>query len=162
MRGPAGGEWHPMAVHTRTAATRLLLVHGPRVEFRYRYESWVQMATPTRSGGPTGAAFRATLEELADASLLLHVVDAATADCERRIEAVRRVLRDIGIEAPEGGEGEALARQHGGIAVSALRRVGLGGLLARAERLLWKDDEAWRNRLGGRSAAFRPAGPHPL
>ena len=34
VRGPAGGEWHPMAVHTRTAATRLLLVHGPRVEFR--------------------------------------------------------------------------------------------------------------------------------
>ena len=34
-----------MAVHTRTAATRLLLVHGPRVEFRYRYESWVQLAS---------------------------------------------------------------------------------------------------------------------
>ncbi len=45
VRGPAAGEWHPMAVHTRTAATRLLLVHGPRVEFRYRYESWVQMAS---------------------------------------------------------------------------------------------------------------------
>ncbi|MCY3846486.1 MAG: hypothetical protein OXH69_23425, partial [Acidobacteria bacterium] len=41
VRGPEGAEWHPMAVHTRTAATRLLLVHGPRVEFRYRYESWV-------------------------------------------------------------------------------------------------------------------------
>ena len=45
VRGPSAGEWHPMAVHTRTAATRLLLVHGPRVEFRYRYESWVQMAS---------------------------------------------------------------------------------------------------------------------
>ena len=28
VRGPSAGEWHPMAVHTRTAATRLLLVHG--------------------------------------------------------------------------------------------------------------------------------------
>lgn len=45
VRGPASGEWHPMAVHTRTAATRLLLVRGSRVEFRYRYESWVQMAS---------------------------------------------------------------------------------------------------------------------
>ena len=44
-RGPAGAEWHPMAVHTRTAAARLLLVHGSRVEFRYRYESWVQRPT---------------------------------------------------------------------------------------------------------------------
>ena len=33
-------------------------------------------------------AFRATLEELADASLLLHVVDGSAADCDRRIEAV--------------------------------------------------------------------------
>ena len=46
-------------------------------------------------------AFRATLEELADASLLLHVVDAAASDCERRIEAVRGVLQDIGMQAPE-------------------------------------------------------------
>ena len=45
VRGLSAGEWHPMAVHTRTAATRLLLVHGARVEFRYRYESWVQMAS---------------------------------------------------------------------------------------------------------------------
>ena len=97
-------------------------------------------------------AFRATLEELADASLLLHVVDAATPDCERRIEAVRRVLHDIGIEAPEllvfnqidrmgDGEGETLARRHGGVAVSALRRTGLRRLLARAEGMLWANDE---------------------
>ena len=45
VRGAAGVEWHPMAVHTRTAATRLALVHGPRIEFRYRYESWVRMAS---------------------------------------------------------------------------------------------------------------------
>ena len=105
-------------------------------------------------------AFRATLEELADASLLLHVVDAATADCERRIEAVRRVLSDIGIEAPEllvfnqidrmeDGEGEALARRHEGVAVSALRRTGLRGLLERAERMLWTEDDARPDRPRG-------------
>ena len=58
VRGPAAGEWHPMAVHTRTAATRLRLVHGPRVESRYRYESWVQMAS-------RGPALRVDLTALA-------------------------------------------------------------------------------------------------
>ena len=47
------------------------------------------------------------------------------------------------------GEGEAMARQHGGVAV-ALHRIGLRGLLARAERLLWADDEGRRDRPGGR------------
>ena len=98
-------------------------------------------------------AFRATLEELADASLLLHVVDAAAPDCERRIEAVRRVLQEIGLQAPEllvfnqidrmgNGEGVALARRHGGVAVSALRRTGLRRLLAHAEAMLWADGES--------------------
>ena len=119
------------------------------------------------------AAFRATLEELSDASLLLHVVDAATPESERRIEAVRGVLRDLDIDAPEllvfnqvdrmkDGEGEALARRHAGVAVSALRRTGLRGLLARAERLLWVDGEDRIDDSGGRSAALRPARPHML
>ena len=105
-------------------------------------------------------AFRATLEELADASLLLHVVDAFAPDCERRIDAVRRVLRDIGVEAPEllvfnqidrmeDGEGEAVARRHGGVAVSALRRTGLRGLLERAERTLWTGDDRRPGALAG-------------
>ena len=42
------------------------------------------------------AAFRATLEEVADADLLLHVVDAASEDRERNVEAVHRVLDEVG------------------------------------------------------------------
>jgi GTP-binding protein HflX len=41
-------------------------------------------------------AFSATLEEVADADLLLHVVDAADPDQEQQIESVDRVLRDLG------------------------------------------------------------------
>ena len=41
-------------------------------------------------------AFKSTLEEVAGADLLLHVVDAADADPERQIEAVRTVLAEIG------------------------------------------------------------------
>ena len=42
------------------------------------------------------AAFRATLEEVADADLILHVIDAAAADRERRMDAVRQVLEEVG------------------------------------------------------------------
>jgi len=38
-------ECHPFALHNRTACTRLLLLHGRRVEVQYRYESWVQLAS---------------------------------------------------------------------------------------------------------------------
>ena len=41
------------------------------------------------------AAFRATLEEVAAADLLLHVVDASSPDYERHIDAVRGVLAEV-------------------------------------------------------------------
>jgi GTP-binding protein HflX len=48
------------------------------------------------------AAFHATLEELRDASLLIHVVDAASPDLERKVEAVHGVLDEIGLgDKPE-------------------------------------------------------------
>jgi GTP-binding protein HflX len=40
-------------------------------------------------------AFRSTLEEVADADLILHVVDASDADPQAQIRAVREVLTDI-------------------------------------------------------------------
>jgi GTP-binding protein HflX len=47
-------------------------------------------------------AFRSTLEEVADADLLLHVVDASHPDPEGQIRAVRSVLADIdGFDVPE-------------------------------------------------------------
>jgi GTP-binding protein HflX len=42
------------------------------------------------------AAFRATLEEVAEADLALHVIDAATGDRDRHMSAVRRVLEEVG------------------------------------------------------------------
>src|SRR5687767_10427119 len=44
------------------------------------------------------AAFRATLEEVASADLLLHVIDASSQDHPRHIEAVRTVLAEVGAE----------------------------------------------------------------
>ncbi len=101
------------------------------------------------------AAFLATLEELSDADLLLHVVDASAPDVERRIDAVRDILDDIGLsETPEllvfnqidrlpggleAGAGAALAKRHRAVAVSALQRVGLRELLECAENVLWSN-----------------------
>jgi GTPase len=42
------------------------------------------------------AAFRATLEEVAEADLALHVIDAANTERDRQVTAVRRVLADVG------------------------------------------------------------------
>jgi GTPase len=42
------------------------------------------------------AAFRATLEEVAEADLALHVIDASSPDRERQFAAVRRVLEEVG------------------------------------------------------------------
>ena len=80
------------------------------------------------------AAFRATLEELADADLLLHVVDAADPRLEQKLEAVERILDELHLdEIPrlvvlnktdllEPYEADALARRFNGVAVSAAKR----------------------------------------
>ena len=93
------------------------------------------------------AAFRATLEELREADLFLHVVDASE-DFERRIAAVRRVLGEIGLaDTPEllvfnkidrlpPGAGRALAERNGAVPISALGGSGLDALLERAEDML--------------------------
>ena len=47
-------------------------------------------------------AFRSTLEEVGEADLILHVVDAADADPEAQIRAVREVFGDIdALSVPE-------------------------------------------------------------
>ena len=58
----------------------------------------------TRSASSSGcrtslvAAFRATLEEVAAADLLLHVIDASNPDRERQMDAVQSVLAEVGAD----------------------------------------------------------------
>ena len=99
-------------------------------------------------------AFRATLEELDDADLLLHVVDASDPRLEAQIQAVTAILRDLGLaekprllvfnKADALAEGQALAMAHqaGGVAISARTRAGLEELLHRCDRILWQDGKA--------------------
>ena len=96
------------------------------------------------------AAFRATLEEMADADLLVHVVDASDPDRDQQIRAVEEILSDLGLaEKPrilvwnkadqlEPTDAEHLAQHGGGFVVSALDASTFGPLLLGIERALWK------------------------
>ena len=44
------------------------------------------------------AAFRATLEEISDSDVLVHVVDAANPRAKQQIESVDKILSDLGLE----------------------------------------------------------------
>jgi GTP-binding protein HflX len=96
------------------------------------------------------AAFRATLEEMEDADLLIHVVDASDPDRDQQIRAVNEILGDLGLgEKPrilvwnkadrlEGGDADHLAQHGGGFVVAAVDRATFGPLLLGIERALWQ------------------------
>jgi GTP-binding protein HflX len=107
------------------------------------------------------AAFRTTLEELDQADVLLHVLDASSPDAEGQYEIVTGLLRELGLhEKPsvlalnktdraESSIVEGLRAQLGGVPVSALDRTTLGPLLEAMEGHLWPaedcdDGEVWR------------------
>jgi GTP-binding protein HflX len=97
------------------------------------------------------AAFRATLEELADADLLVQVVDLSDPDHEQHVSAVSGVLGDLALaEKPRvlagnkvdrlgAAEAERRAAGLGAIPTSALDRDSLVPLLVAIERELWKE-----------------------
>lgn len=109
------------------------------------------------------AAFHATLEEVARADLLVHVADAAVADRDRRADAVRSVLAEVGaagvptievfnkIDLVEEPVLAALKKAHpDAILVSAARRIGFDDLIATIESRLALDQERVRLTLDDR------------
>lgn len=114
------------------------------------------------------AAFRATLEELEDADLLLHVVDAADPRLEQKLEAVERILAELHLDAiprlvvlnkadllPEH-QAETLAKRHGGVPVSAVKRAGFAELIHAAEERLGRE-KPLMNESGKVTGAQQPA-----
>jgi GTP-binding protein HflX len=95
-------------------------------------------------------AFRATLEEMEDADLLVHVVDAADPDRDQQVRAVEGILGDLGLgDKPRitvwnkadrlvAEDADHLAQHGGGFVVSALDRATFGPLLLAIERALWQ------------------------
>jgi GTPase len=116
-------------------------------------------------------AFRATLEELDEADLLLHIVDAADVDREARIDAVERILGELELAEtprimvmnkidrlnvedraridarPDAGLGAGLQT----FAISARERDTTKPLLDAVERMLWQEGRL--ERTSGRSTA---------
>jgi GTPase len=108
------------------------------------------------------AAFRATLEEVIEAALILHVRDISHAETEAQALDVRGVLRDLGLD-PDKAETRILEvwnkvdrlsderraavlldvarREVQPVLVSAMTGEGVDSLLATINRLLGADDE---------------------
>ena len=100
------------------------------------------------------AAFRTTFEELQDADLLLHVIDASCPDLEEKYDAVQKLLAELELDDkptyivlnkqdkcdPETLDG--LTERFEGLPLSALDRDTFAPLLDRMENDLWSPDFA--------------------
>ncbi|MFI0423895.1 GTPase HflX [Spongiactinospora sp. 9N601] len=102
-------------------------------------------------------AFRSTLEEVADADLILHVVDGSHPDPESQLAAVREVLSDVDaggipeivvINKADAADPVALAaliaKKRGAVVVSARTGAGIDELMAVIERELPRLDHEVR------------------
>jgi GTP-binding protein HflX len=98
------------------------------------------------------AAFRATLEQVAEADLILHVIDAANPDRDQHVEAVRKVLEEVGASSVarldvfnksyllEADEAAQLRRSHpDALFISALKGTGRQDVIDGAAKLLELD-----------------------
>ena len=111
-------------------------------------------------------AFRATLEELDEADLLLHVLDASDGEVEEHLKSVDVILAELGLaqrprllvwnkaDVASPTDLAALLRRYGGVAVSAITGEGLEALLEQVEIALF------RARSPGLSAAPSGSTPH--
>jgi len=95
------------------------------------------------------AAFKATLEELEDADLLLHVVDISNPRFEQQIQSVEKIISDLELENKnvllvfnkEDLEDreivEAVCRRYNAVSVSAIKPETFDMLMLEIEKKLW-------------------------
>jgi len=99
-------------------------------------------------------AFIATLEELEDAHLLLHLVDISAPDFEDRIDSVEQVLGSLGlgdkkrivvfnkIDRVDLGLIANVERRYNAVSISSLKKGGIGRLIGTIEDALGIEDPA--------------------
>jgi GTP-binding protein HflX len=96
-------------------------------------------------------AFRATLDEMQDADLILHVADISNPRFEQQMESVNKLLTEIGLdEIPQlivlnkadlvnGLWARAIAARFKGVVCSAIDPDTFGDLLKEIEKRAWKE-----------------------
>ncbi|MBI5118647.1 GTPase HflX, partial [Candidatus Poribacteria bacterium] len=99
------------------------------------------------------AAFKATLEELEDADLLLHVADVGSPYLEHHLDVVEKTLAALGlntkplllalnkVDCIDGETASNLARRFNGVAVCALDRDSLLPLIEKMDSILWPQNK---------------------
>ncbi len=99
-------------------------------------------------------AFRATLDEMQDADLILHVVDISNPRFEQQMESVNTLLQEIGldhipqlmvlnkVDLVNPLWAKAMASRFKGVACSAIRQDTFGDLLKEIEKRVWQEDSS--------------------
>ena len=107
-------------------------------------------------------AFRATLEELYEADMLVHVIDGASPRCRDQVRVVEELLADMDLDRLPmirvlnkvdllgAGQAARLARELEAVPVCALDRATFGPFIERAAALV---EEKWRAVSGGGQSA---------
>lgn len=95
-------------------------------------------------------AFKATLEELEESDLILHVIDASDPQVDQKRQAVEKILEELGLESHDrlvvvnkidqtsGPMVSALKKVTHGVGVSALEQQGFSSLLEQIEKHLFE------------------------
>jgi GTP-binding protein HflX len=98
-------------------------------------------------------AFRATLEELEDADLLLHLVDLSNPRFDDQIKAVDKILNDLDlgtqqrllvfnkIDQVSAEDLPHICRRYDAVPISALKRNSFGSLLDEMQRRFWPEED---------------------
>jgi len=107
-------------------------------------------------------AFRATLDEMQDADLILHIVDISNPRFEQQMESVDKILTDIGldhiprlvvfnkVDLVNRFWAKALARRFHGVYCSAINPDTFGDLLKEIERRVWREEDL-KQEVGGQT-----------
>jgi len=95
------------------------------------------------------AAFKATLEELEDADLLLHLVDISNPRFEQQIKSVEKILSDLGVsdkpvllafnkvDLADRDEIDSVCRRYNAVSLSASQAETLPALIRTIEKMIW-------------------------